>query len=570
MRSHEDHATLEYRATLLQLMEADARHILEVGCGDGSLARLYKQIAPDCHYVGVERHLETARSAARHLDRVVVGAVESLDLQQFGLEPGTIDSIIYNRVFEDATDPKELLQRHGAWLKPGGTIVASFPNVQYWQTLRSLLRGRWGDDSALARGYRQWFSLDRIREMFAGAGLHLCDVVKLENGDGDSEEFQQQLSEFVQALPLDGDRAVCDTATSEYVVRAVASMAPPRQLLIQTLLLSTIASDRVRVYQPDLLSRTIPGVRTISQVKAADLSVGRPGEDKVFVWQRDRWTLSHAIAVQQPLLSLGYLTVAEIDDDPRFWAEHVNNNFILFRSCHCIQTSTDPLAEFLRQFNPYVRVFPNQLPVLPPPRTYQDDLPVTLFFGALNREADWAEIMPALNRVLARCERRVCVRVIYDRAFFEALETPHKTFEPLCTYERYHQILHQCDVAILPLLPTQFNQMKSDLKWLECAGHGVAVLASPTVYDRSIVEGKTGSIYRSTTEFAFKLHQLIERGDVRRSIAANAYQWVKENRLLCGHYRQRYHWYLEMRDRLPLLTAALRDRVPELFNASSG
>ena len=559
---HEGNATLKYRATLLQLIEADASRVLEVGCADGALGRLYKQIAPDCDYVGMEENWEMARRADGVLDRVVVGSVESLDLQQLGLEPETLDCIIYNRVLEFTADPEGLLQRHRAWLKPGGTIVAGFPNAQYWQTLLELLRGRWDDNSALARGYRQWFSLDRIRSMLTGAGLHLCDVVKLERGDRSG--LQEKLAPLLEALELDSRCDAEDTVAADYVVRAVRSSTPPRRLLIQTLLISTIASDRVRIYQPDRLSRTIPGVRTISQVKAADLNVGRSDEDKVFIWQRDRWTLSEALERQPPLLRQGYLTVVDIDDDPRFWPKHAQNHFIFFRICHCIQTSTEPLAAFLRQLNPYVKVFPNQLPVLPPPRVYRDDAPVTLFFGAFNREADWVEIVPALNRILSQFDRRVCVRVIYDRTFFEALSTPHKTFEPLCSYERYQQILHQCDVAILPLLPTQFNHMKSDLKWLECAGHGVAVLASPTVYERSIINGKTGLIYRSVAEFEAQLHQLLDRADFRRSIAANAYRWVKENRLLYRHYRQRYQWYLEMRDRLPELNAALRDRVPEL------
>jgi glycosyltransferase involved in cell wall biosynthesis len=110
--------------------------------------------------------------------------------------------------------------------------------------------------------------------------------------------------------------------------------------------------------------------------------------------------------------------------------------------------------------------------------------------------------------------------------------------------------------------------MKSDLKFLECAGHGVAVLASPTVYDRSLVDGTTGLLYRSVEEFELKLRQAIANSEFRRTLAANAYEWVKHNRLLSQHYRQRYEWYLEMRDRLPELNAALRDRVPQLFKNS--
>jgi hypothetical protein len=61
------------------------------------------------------------------------------------------------------------------------------------------------------------------------------------------------------------------------------------------------------------------------------------------------------------------------------------------------------------------------------------------------------------------------------------------------------------------------------------------------------------------------LHQVIENDAWRREIAANAYAHVRDHRLISHHYRDRYDWYLDMRDRLPELNAALRDRVPELF-----
>ncbi len=71
-------------------------------------------------------------------------------------------------------------------------------------------------------------------------------------------------------------------------------------------------------------------------------------------------------------------------------------------------------------------------------------------------------------------------------SFFDALETPHKVFEPLASYGRYHELLHEADLALLPLEPTRFNEHKSDLKFLECGAHGVAALASVTVYGRTI------------------------------------------------------------------------------------
>ena len=72
------------------------------------------------------------------------------------------------------------------------------------------------------------------------------------------------------------------------------------------------------------------------------------------------------------LLEHGYLIIAEFDDDPLHFADLVKSNFFALRSCHGVQTTTEPLAEVLREYNPNVQVFPNQLAILPPPRAFLD------------------------------------------------------------------------------------------------------------------------------------------------------------------------------------------------------
>jgi glycosyltransferase involved in cell wall biosynthesis len=255
-----------------------------------------------------------------------------------------------------------------------------------------------------------------------------------------------------------------------------------------------------------------------------------------------------------------------MDDDPLRWPEHQQSDFLTFRCCHGVQVSTEALAEFMRPLNPNVAVFPNQLAYLPSPRIYEEEREPVLFFGALNREADWLPVMPGLNRLLRHCQNRVKVMVIHDRAFFDALETGNKEFTPFCTYEEYVSALRNTDIALLPLLPNHFNRMKSDLKFLECAGHGVAALASPTVYEVSITDGGTGMIYRTPEEFEMKLALLLEDRKLRRSITHSAYAWVGKNRLLGQHYKQRYLWYRELLSRLPELNAELEKRMPGIIS----
>ena len=183
----------------------------------------------------------------------------------------------------------------------------------------------------------------------------------------------------------------------------------------------------MRVKEPLEFLATIPGVRTRTGtgLQYDELKQTWPGEQKVFIQQRVIIPSDDHLKLQRQLIGNGYLIVAELDDDPRHFAEMVSNDFLALRSCHCVQTTTELMAETIREFNPHVAVFPNQIASLPQLRLPKSDdpsaSPVTLFFGALNRETDWAADMPALNDVLIRHGSRVRVQVVYDRAFFDAL-----------------------------------------------------------------------------------------------------------------------------------------------------
>jgi precorrin-6B methylase 2/glycosyltransferase involved in cell wall biosynthesis len=544
---------------LLYLLPANAQLIVEFGCGTGTTGSQYKPINPHCFYLGIDSNAEAVTLAENQLDQGILSNLSDFEFSTVNITPNTIDCIVYPQNLSGLVHPLETLKSHLNYLTPEGQVIADFTNAQYWQNIVQLLQGN------ATECLQPQFTLEWIQNLFREAGLQIYEI---QTQGQKQESFQQFLNLFkpiIQGLGIEENHFATQTAAQRYIVRATKAATPPRRLLIQTAMMAPTACDRVRVLEPDRFSATLPGIRAISAAKAFPQVSPLPQEEKVFIWQRTIMSQQQHLPLLKQLLQQDYLIIAEIDDNPLRRKEYADNHYLSYRGCHGVQTSTPALATFLKQLNPHVAVFKNQLAYLPPPRNWEKNSSITLFFGALNREKDWQPIIEILNQVLQQYPSQIHAKVIHDQRFFNSLAIKNKTFEPFCSYERYQEILHSCDLALLPLSPTPINLMKSDLKFVECAGHGVAVLASPTVYEQSIIPGETGLIYRTLKQFETHLHELITNPQLRYHLATNAYNWVRNNRLLCQHYGERRQWYLELRDRLPQLNQELRQRVPELF-----
>lgn len=268
----------------------------------------------------------------------------------------------------------------------------------------------------------------------------------------------------------------------------------------------------------------------------------------------------------------GNVLLHEMDDHPSVVRELEETNYFSFRAVSAIQTSTPPLADILREFNPHVLLLENQLAALPAQRSYVRAAGhVTVFFGALNRGADWAPLMGALNEVMRAHGARLSFLVTGDHAFYDALQTPHKEFvwgkdgSPVASYTDYTAALHRADIALLPLGDTVFNRTKSDLKFIEAAGHGAAVLASPTVYERTVRDGETGLIYHDVRDFAEKLTLLITNDELRIRLAENAYRYVAAHRLIAHHVEEYTAAYRDLFARSEELERDRRARMERYF-----
>ena len=138
-----------------------------------------------------------------------------------------------------------------------------------------------------------------------------------------------------------------------------------RPLLIQALTDGTVC-ERVRIEEPQRLLNTVPGVQATSARQIGDFLpiAADPQQQRVFIWQRQVISLADAASVRlyRDLQHAGSLIVGELDDSPLFLPIYWDNDsWLTLRACHCLQTSTEPLAAILRRYNPHVAVFPNQV-----------------------------------------------------------------------------------------------------------------------------------------------------------------------------------------------------------------
>jgi len=533
----------------------DSDLVLYFGCGDGSGAEALRQRYPQMTLLTVEYDDALRSQAKRHGFEVLNAAAAALErINQLNRPVNAW--IVERRAWKDETLTSMLRNEFFKRLQPGATVVWDIGNNQYWRHVLRVIAGK-------AVGEVRYNPEEILREFERNGVTQIDQVTKSATEVQDFAAFWELQKPIIRVLGLPLAEWEQKMKIEGVVLRGRYRIEASVPVYITAILGESQVCSRVRLEEPHAFLATLPQVqcRQYSLQEEARLF----GEGKlIWIWQRLLIPREQLLPMQKKRIDHRVLPIQEWDDDPLNWSAHFQKtDFFEFRSAHGIQTSTPALAEYFRQYNPEVIVFPNCIDSLPPLQ-HKISGPIKIFFGALNRQNEWKPIMPALNRILGKMGTRVELIVLWDREFFDAVCCGQKQFEPFCAYPRYQELLRQSDICLLPLLPARFNRMKSDLKFVESAALGAVALASPTVYADSLRHGETGLLYETEAEFENNLTMLIENAALRTSLSENAWEWVKENRLLSTHYRERLDWYHSLYSRYDEITEAIKDRVPEL------
>jgi 2-polyprenyl-3-methyl-5-hydroxy-6-metoxy-1,4-benzoquinol methylase len=204
--------------TLMVELVGGTKRVLDVGCATGYLAEAL--VERGCTVSGVESDEEAAEEARPHLERLVIGDVETMDLAEtFGDD--RFDVIVFGDVLEHLRDPLPVLRRAKALLADGGSVVASIPNIAHGSVRLALLAGRFDyqDLGLLDSTHVRFFTRSSVENLFRDAGMVPIDVRRTTAGFFDTPVRVSE-GEFAPEV-VDAVRADPEAQTYQFVLKAV-------------------------------------------------------------------------------------------------------------------------------------------------------------------------------------------------------------------------------------------------------------------------------------------------------------------------------------------------------------
>lgn len=203
-------------ADAVRLVGEGAR-VLELGPATGYMSRA--MVKRGCSVVGVELDPAMAEQASEVCERVIVGDLDELDLEQ-ELGEDRFDVIVAADVLEHLKDPLATLSRLRSYLKKDGAFVISVPNVAHGSVRLALLEGRFDyrDVGLLDATHLRFFTRQSLEEMLDAAELGIAELHRHElNLDASEVTFD------VESVPRDVREQLerdPDARTYQFVVKA--------------------------------------------------------------------------------------------------------------------------------------------------------------------------------------------------------------------------------------------------------------------------------------------------------------------------------------------------------------
>jgi SAM-dependent methyltransferase len=161
------------RLDLLARIGADAKNVLEFGCGEAPLGQALKQ-RQRCRVVGIELDPRAAAIARRRIDDVYCGDVREI----VSLIQERFDWIVGGDIVEHLDEPWSFLSDLRRIATPGGKLLLSLPNIANASVVSDLLHGRFDYVymGLTCVGHLRFFTKRTIEEMLTIAGWTVVSI----------------------------------------------------------------------------------------------------------------------------------------------------------------------------------------------------------------------------------------------------------------------------------------------------------------------------------------------------------------------------------------------------------
>lgn len=205
--THTDYVILEY----IEEEKQKSFSVLDVNCGLGKTMLALQNQYPAAHVYGIEADEKAAEIGSHYLN-IVQGDIER------GNNPFQMqyDYILLGNVIEYLHDPKQTLCTLRTWLKPGGFMIMSFPNLLHISVLHYLLHGR------LVYKYADIFGKSFFKLYIREEALQLLDCchMNIDRAKATEINIDQQEELYLQKLlQMDSDLSREEMKYYQYIFK---------------------------------------------------------------------------------------------------------------------------------------------------------------------------------------------------------------------------------------------------------------------------------------------------------------------------------------------------------------
>lgn len=216
-----EHNPQNYNHDLLQIIPPDTPYIIEVGCGNGALAKAYKAHNISSRYIGIEIDEEKSKIAKEHCDYVLNIDIESMS-EAFFYQNSNCKVWVFGNVLEHLRNPWGILKKIRKYIPTDGYVIACLPNIQHWSIQLKLSIGDFRYDpngGLLDLTHLRFFTRATILEMFKDAGFQVELGFPRVFGELKNENIINGIRSMAAAAGVDSDTALQDSMALQYVVR---------------------------------------------------------------------------------------------------------------------------------------------------------------------------------------------------------------------------------------------------------------------------------------------------------------------------------------------------------------